>query len=397
MPPVFVRTPSGCQQIARFRLNFYGVKAEQPSARILMKQSQTNRIPEPFKGLDNIKLPMPGAPAEQYQARRLHFSETTNFNQRKNGKPNPDQKYFYLIAALEAITHRDEVYDVIKMASEKVIVRASNPGQFDNGESDINGGWQQQYGAAYHAGPVIISNGDPNWRPPMMGALNVNGDITHTGRLVHASDRRLKENIRTVETRDAYERLQRLRIVEYELKPEVAAEWGLSDEERRKFGVIAQELDEVIPDAVIKGGEYLQVDDTRIFYDTTAAVKELMNVNDQMRARVGEVERRHERILHLMKMKRLGSIRSIQTLPVDDRTSQATSGVFASSAYLSQSLGALHKESDNDKDDLIGGSASRRRTSYKTCAGTCHGHMGVCSNRWMQMTIIALVAVMAFW
>ena len=70
--------------------------------------------------------------------------------------------------------------------------------------------------------------------------------------MLHASDRRLKENIHTIETRDAYERVRRLQIVEYDIRPEVADEWGLSEQERRKVGVIAQDLDEVLPDAVIK-------------------------------------------------------------------------------------------------------------------------------------------------
>ena len=70
--------------------------------------------------------------------------------------------------------------------------------------------------------------------------------------MLHASDRRLKENIHTIETRDAYERVRRLQIVEYDIRPEVADEWGLSEQERRKVGVIAQDLDEILPDAVIK-------------------------------------------------------------------------------------------------------------------------------------------------
>lgn len=31
---------------------------------------------------------------------RLHFSETTSNNMRKKGKPNPDQRYFYLVVSL---------------------------------------------------------------------------------------------------------------------------------------------------------------------------------------------------------------------------------------------------------------------------------------------------------
>lgn len=56
---------------------------------------------------------------------RLHFSETTMNNQRKNGRPNPDQKYFLLVVRLIACTA--DGHDAIVQAyqSEKVIVRVS--------------------------------------------------------------------------------------------------------------------------------------------------------------------------------------------------------------------------------------------------------------------------------
>ena len=57
---------------------------------------------------------------------RLHFSETTMNNQRKNGRPNPDQKYFLLAVSLDAVTIDGEVYTIISYASEKVIVRVSH-------------------------------------------------------------------------------------------------------------------------------------------------------------------------------------------------------------------------------------------------------------------------------
>lgn len=46
-------------------------------------------------------------------------------NQRKNGRPNPDQKYFYLVAALNAVVQGNERYTVVAFSSEKVIVRVS--------------------------------------------------------------------------------------------------------------------------------------------------------------------------------------------------------------------------------------------------------------------------------
>lgn len=55
---------------------------------------------------------------------RLHFSETTCNNMRKKGKPNPDQRYFYLVVGLHAhCCANDRDYPVVSYASERIIVR----------------------------------------------------------------------------------------------------------------------------------------------------------------------------------------------------------------------------------------------------------------------------------
>ena len=65
---------------------------------------------------------------------RLHFSETTLNNMRKKGKPNPEQKYFQLVVSLEAVVSVNGAVvevPVCCLATEKIIVRASNPGLFE--------------------------------------------------------------------------------------------------------------------------------------------------------------------------------------------------------------------------------------------------------------------------
>lgn len=56
---------------------------------------------------------------------RLHFSETTSNNMRKKGKPNPDQRYFYLVVGLHAHCADSNNYPVVSHASERIIVRVS--------------------------------------------------------------------------------------------------------------------------------------------------------------------------------------------------------------------------------------------------------------------------------
>jgi hypothetical protein len=66
-------------------------------------------------------------------------------------------------------------------------LQASNPGQFDNGESDV--AWQRTGNAVYHPGPVCIGTENPQ------APLTVGGNISMHGSLLHPSDARLKENI----------------------------------------------------------------------------------------------------------------------------------------------------------------------------------------------------------
>jgi myelin regulatory factor len=69
------------------------------------------------------------------QVGRLHFTETTPNNMRKKGKLNPDQRYFSLVVTLAARAG-DALFTLASHLSERVIVRASNPGLFEN-ESNV--------------------------------------------------------------------------------------------------------------------------------------------------------------------------------------------------------------------------------------------------------------------
>lgn len=53
---------------------------------------------------------------------RLHFSETTSNNMRKKGKPNPDQRFFNLVACLKAQCDGQD-FRAIAYSSERIIVR----------------------------------------------------------------------------------------------------------------------------------------------------------------------------------------------------------------------------------------------------------------------------------
>ncbi|CAJ0945373.1 unnamed protein product, partial [Mesorhabditis belari] len=123
LPARFVRVNGELKPIKEFRIGFAGVKWELQTSEIAIKQSQTDRKPQPhtpvqfeFKERQLTKVTVP----------RLHFSETTMSNQRKSGKPNPDQRYFILIVRLFAVTEQGEQIVFQMFCSEKVIVRVSS-------------------------------------------------------------------------------------------------------------------------------------------------------------------------------------------------------------------------------------------------------------------------------
>lgn len=79
-----------------------------------------------------------------------------------------------------------------------------------------------------------------------------------------------------------------MRIVEYEFKPEIASQWDLTNQNRRRVGVIAQELNEIMPDAVCDNGEFLTVDDSRVFYDNIAAQQALFRLHGYLESKINQ-------------------------------------------------------------------------------------------------------------
>lgn len=356
--PHYVKAPEGLKKIESFFVHFYGVKVESPSQCIKVEQSQSDRSKKPFHP---VQVELSGEQMVKITVGRLHFSETTSNNMRKKGKPNPDQRYFYLVVGLHA--HCAEAnYPLVSSASERIIVRASNPGQF---ESEVELSWQKGLTAdsVYHSGRVGINTERPD------ESLVVHGNLKVTGHIAQPSDMRAKENIQELDTKEQLRNLQQLRIVRYEYRDEFAKHAGLQKEERQDTGVIAQEVQKVLPDAVKESGDivlpsgqrinnFLVVNKDRIFMENIGAVKELCKVTDNLENRIDELERMNNK---LAKLKRIDSLKS------------TSSGSTVTSSVPSTSV----------KKPLRRGA---RRSSAKE---------GLCSNKFVQGTIIVLILVMA--
>uniref|UniRef100_A0A3Q3IXH6 Myelin regulatory factor n=1 Tax=Monopterus albus TaxID=43700 RepID=A0A3Q3IXH6_MONAL len=216
--PKYIKTSDGLQPIDCFYLKLNGVKVEAMNQSINVEQSQSDRSKRPFKP---VLVTLPPEQVTKVTVGRLHFSETTANNMRKKGKPNPDQRYFMLVVALHAQSH-SQSYTVAAHVSERIIVRASNPGQF---ESDNEVLWQrgQLPDSVYHHGRVGINTDRPD------EALVVHGNLKVMGSLVHPSDIRAKENVQEVDTTDNLKRISQMRLVHYQYKPEFAATVGIEN------------------------------------------------------------------------------------------------------------------------------------------------------------------------
>ena len=122
-----------------------------------------------------------------------------------------------------------------------------------------------------------------------MALVDVNGDIRATGNVIayHSSDARLKENI--LEITDALEKLASIRGVTYVWAEDAGLDtsgpnFNIYFPRTGQAGVIAQEVQEVMPDAVhVRDNDMLAIDYLHITALLIQCVREL-------KARVEQLE-----------------------------------------------------------------------------------------------------------
>lgn len=365
--PKYVKTPEGLKPLDCFYLKLHGVKLEALNQSINIEQSQSDRSKRPF---NPVTVTLPPEQVTKVTVGRLHFSETTANNMRKKGKPNPDQRYFMLVVALQAHA-QNQNYTLAAQISERIIVRASNPGQF---ESDSDVLWQraQLPDTVFHHGRVGINTDRPD------EALVVHGNVKVMGSLMHPSDLRAKEHVQEVDTTEQLKRISRMRLVHYRYKPEFAASVGI-ETTAPETGVIAQEVKEILPEAVKDTGDvvfangktienFLVVNKERIFMENVGAVKELCKLTDNLETRIDELERWSHK---LAKLRRLDSLKST-----------GSSGAFSHAGSQFSRAGSVpHK---------------KRPPKVASKSSPVVPDQACISQRFLQGTIIALVVVMAF-
>lgn len=249
--------------------------------------------------------------------------------------------------------------------------------------------------------------------------LSVMGNIVATGNISRPSDRRVKEDISAMDTRTAMDRISQMRVVEFSYKPEIAKQWGLTEENRHRVGVIAQELAEVLPDAVRDNGEYLTVDDTRIFYDTVAAAQELYRLTGNLECKIDQVERISQKLARFAQKRKnhLGSMASGNThsfilYKINNNNFSGISdfsNLFGTApnngsdnkSYISYSRTSLASTCEDSVSQEAGKRSSKlHRRSCRGDSSSAHcqrsGENGqFCTSKVTQGTIVTLVVIMA--
>ncbi|MGA1874764.1 MAG: tail fiber domain-containing protein [bacterium] len=123
-------------------------------------------------------------------------------------------------------------------------------------------------------GNVGIGTTSPSQRLDVAGSVIANSYLYH-------SDARLKKNVTSID--HALDKVSALHGVEFEWRTEEFPEKGFA--EGRKIGLIAQEVEKVLPEAVSYDNEgYMTVEYANIIGVLVEGVKELKSQNDDLRA-----------------------------------------------------------------------------------------------------------------
>eukprot|EP01113_Clastostelium_recurvatum_P045304 TRINITY_DN776_c0_g1_i1.p1 TRINITY_DN776_c0_g1~~TRINITY_DN776_c0_g1_i1.p1 ORF type:complete len:805 (-),score=222.18 TRINITY_DN776_c0_g1_i1:922-3336(-) len=228
---------------------------------------------------------------------KLQFSTATGNNARLHpASPNPSQQYFRLVVCMFALGHGGRMFPILARISPPLIVRGQNPGRFmasgstktikDDDMDDISLTWRTDpidASVVFHQGKVGINTAQPT------EALHVAGNALITGSLMKPSDQRIKSDFRAVDGPQALARLQRVKLYDYMREPLMGED---ADEPVPERGVIAQELQQVMPEAVrvigelkLKSGrsvpQALVVNDRVLLFETVSAAQQLAERQDQ--------------------------------------------------------------------------------------------------------------------
>mgnify|MGYP001192489178 CR=1 FL=1 len=121
-----------------------------------------------------------------------------------------------------------------------------------------------------HDGGVFLYYDNSEKLETVTGGVEITGDLTATGNVTAYSDERLKTDVNTIES--ALDKVTKLRGVEY----------TKIDTNERGIGVIAQEIEQVLPE-VVQDGSYKSVAYGNVVGVLIEAIKELKSEIDELK------------------------------------------------------------------------------------------------------------------
>lgn len=185
--------------------------------------------------------------------------------------------------------------------------------------------------AAYFQGDAVIT-----------GTATINDIVTQ-------SDIRLKENIENLECEDIHSRLMDVNVISYKLKdtnnsePDNSFPKGNTAEKdrRTKYGVSAQEIQELFPDLVVEGQDgYLAVNYMELVPMLICSVQQLQKELDELRGKEGErkVSEQNRREMPMSNKSLFGGCALYRNTPNPARTQTSIGYKIPSTASDAQML-----------------------------------------------------------
>ena len=149
--------------------------------------------------------------------------------------------------------------------------------------------------SVFHSGFVGINTDSPD------EALCIRGNIKLTGSIMQPSDRRVKQDITPLDTSSQLQNVRKLGLYRYRLSDSWGEHVGREGKDAEEWGVLAQELQQVMPEAVRETGDQilkdgskienlLVVNKERIFVENIGAVQELGKLTDRLEDRLNKLE-----------------------------------------------------------------------------------------------------------
>ena len=172
------------------------------------------------------------------------------------------------------ILGRNASYQIWRMSSQSTSVWGNSPGLHFENKSTEAGAWAKRVTILFN-GNVGINNAAPTERLHVAGNGLFTGNITAQGEVTAylSSDSRLKQNIKPITS--ALDIIEGLNPVSYNWNKKAIALNSIKDDIRTNYGVIAQEVEKILPDLVHQTNGYKSVDYIQMIGILLAGVREL--------------------------------------------------------------------------------------------------------------------------